>query len=229
MSLVLLTISGPHGTGKTTIVEELQPALGDTTAVIGVPSTSLTWINKQRETNPDFGYDDINRLGMREQMQADLPLILGDLIRQSLLFGLTTLVQPPQGKHVDDVVIIVDRWLADMAAYTLQEITEDNPLALVFNRIKQAQEHIEMAAGSVAALGDLDVRFEHVFVHLEGTEDFQLDEKAQRATTDRIEWEGILRNVWNGYALGRTTHIRTGDRGRRVEQCVRAICTPHQG
>lgn len=229
MSIVLLTLSGAHATGKSTIVEELKQALSDTTAVIGVPSTSLAWINKQRKTNPDFSYDDINRLGMREQMQAELPGTLADLIRQTLVLGLSVLVRPPEDKQVDDVVIIVDRWLADMATYTLQEIHEDGPLALVFGRMRQALENVEMAAGATAALGQMDIRFEHVFVHLEGTEGFEIDEKAQRATTDRLEWEGILGHVWNSYTIGRSTHLRTGDRAGRIEQCVRAIRSPHPG
>lgn len=229
MSISLLTLSGAHATGKSTIVADLKEAVAESTAVIDVPSTSLAWINERRKEHPEFSYDDINRLGLREQMQQDLPSILADLVRQTMLFAMSMLVRPPEDKRVDDVLIIVDRWLADMAAYTIQEITDDQKRSIALRYVQRAYYDLEMMAGGVGALLDQQVKVHHFFVHIEGTEDFQIEEKAQRATTDRLEWEGILSHVWDGYTIGTSNHIRTGDRTGRIEQCLRRLRSTHPG
>lgn len=222
--LHVITLSGAHGTGKSTLVTNLadifrQRGIYHAT----VPSCSTAWFlqNKARAEARDDAdipvtYDDINRLGIRAQMQSELPGVLSVSLRVA--------VEEAIAKDFKDTVVIVDRWFSDILAYTYLEMSEEDAGKLnegIDATYKKTLDDLEAIARKFGG----ECYLTHVFipVHSCGHELLQGKsvDKAHRASGSADAWEAVYAKISRRFTPDqRTIEITSPDRLRRAAEVV---------
>lgn len=216
----LITATGAHGTGKTTVLDDLEDRLSKTTqAVIRVPSVSTVYANQLSEKmGRKLTYDEINALGMREEMQYQLPIYLLSMLRHALRAAVGTLVMAPAtGRKVEIVNILVDRWFSDIAVYNLQENVTN---LQILQEPKRCCDELEEGMRKAIGFLDIEVKVIHFLTTVSASEGFQVDEEKFRANTDPTKWEEILGHVHHTYAIGSSYALQAGSRDERVRECL---------
>lgn len=219
--LILLTFSGAHGTGKTTLVgdvrRELQRRYGRG-VVFTVPSCSSRLFERIQRGSVELpegsevpaSYDEIDELGLRAWFQSSLP--------SQLAFELETVVlearqvRPPKKR----VVALVDRWLPDIYAYTAIEESDARVCNEVLTRCRETHDalrsYLDMVYESVKVIT--------VFVPLAASR-FAIEGQDDkfRATCDRQEFEDQCLRNWTRVvpSLPSLTIASSGRSGRVAE------------
>lgn len=211
----LVTFSGAHSVGKSTLIAKLQESIPSDLAIL--PSCSSEWFKQKQETNPECKtYDDVNRLGLREEMQASLPWILSSLIRKSF-----------EVNFKESLVVLCDRWFSDISAYTISEMG--------FDKFLEQEKNTPNYFGSL--IYDLKTRCEakrqnfymtNVFIPVSSCSHALLrgegPDGKPRATLDQIEWEKNYNAVRYRYTLeGHSLTIQSSSISDRVAEVMRRI------
>lgn len=182
---MLLTISGTHGSGKTTIVNSLMDTLSRQGYYCEhLPSLSKTLQEKLKVVGINK-FDDINTTEARTLFQF---LILGELI-----LSVDRVIQFHQKNSTTKMCIIADRWAADIYGYGTYEdfsfIKEHNretyhawndELARVDKKLKQA------LANAGIALCPVFIKYHN----------FSKQEKASRSTAPPEAVEKHIFDYW---------------------------------
>lgn len=218
-NLILLTFSGAHGTGKTTLASELAAELRKrygAPAVVMAPSCSSMLFERMRAGRlvlPDEApmpatYDDIDTFGLRGWFQKHLP--------SSLAFEVEGAVLRAQERPVKRLFLLVDRWFPDIYAYTHVESSDDKLRAEV---LKLCQD------GNEALMDYLTTRFGqvklgNVYVPLAASKFAIVDQDEKfRATCDPQVWEDVCLENWHRVVpqLPSLNITSTSRRGRVTE------------
>lgn len=209
----VVTLSGAHGTGKTTLAHALQEKCVSLKMPVAIiPSISTRWMDEKSKElvamgePPLAGYDDINKRDFRIEMQVNLPRVLKESV-------VDTVLNMPSDKDQPSV-IIVDRWFGDVEAYTVQEITDPVVLKVCY------EENIKAHSDLIRQLdlAPCNICLHHYITNLSCC-DFVVEEKANRATTSPQEWENIFHECYRPFYREANTHyITVSDLEQRVER-----------
>ena len=219
----IITFSGAHGVGKSTLVDDLKGHVATHPEMSGrvliVPSVSTFWFKRCQEYCRAAGvpipqtYDDINTMGYRETMQSEMPCLLAN----SVLTELNRLM--PMGSGT----IIVDRWFGDIATYTSLEIEPDkaNKMNSLSESIyRDALSNLNRKANGYSG----SIFLTHVFVPVASCTHAlprgQTADKAHRGTQPVDLWESTYARVNVFTEARRTVVLTTADRLQRVEEVV---------
>ncbi len=219
--LDIITFSGAHGVGKSTIVSDLTSSIqksGDT--VLTIPSISTVWFKGYQKFAAENSlpvpqtYDDINRLGIRQMMQMEMPALLAESILSRL---------PP--KLTSDTIILVDRWFSDIMAYTALELPEDVTVDLA----KMSQQVYQRLMDRLTAVSNShngSLYLTHVFVPAASCAHEmprgQTADKAHRGTQPSDQWEQAYARFNTFTEPERTLVLTTSDRVQRVAEITAA-------
>lgn len=223
--LYVLTLSGAHGVGKSTLITNL----GDIFRQRGiyhavVPSCSTAWFLQNRQRAEDRGdvdipttYDDINRLGIRTQMQSELPSLLSGNLRTCIREALS------QGSK--ETVVLIDRWFSDIIAYTHLEMPLEEARKLDEGIEQVYHKTLDDLQGIVAEFGG-ECFLTHVFIptHACGHDlpQGKTSEKSHRASGSAEVWEGVYDRVSRRFTPDqRTQQIASSDRLRRAAEVIK--------
>jgi hypothetical protein len=214
-AIKIITFTGAHGIGKSTMIKDIGMALQNRNIRVDViPSCSQQWFSMHPEVKT---YDDINRLGLRQEMQRQLPEILESLLVSSLM---KIFQNPPMTS-----LILVDRWFADIATYSVIELGAgkaaelDQGIGSCYRRTLDRMRDCESKAG-------IDVYLTHVFTPIASCQ-HELPagitaEKTNRATGSQSAWEVAYDQQGSRFCPAqRTLVISTSDRLQRVEEILR--------
>ena len=189
--LIVVTFSGAHGTGKTTLLGDVQQRCVSKLGrrrVAAAPSVSSMLFERIRQGQVKVPgdevpatYDDLNRLGLRQWFQETLP--------SSLCFDLESATQglARRLRVASPVALLVDRWLSDIYAYALVEAPEG--ASAVAGKCRDSYEMIVSHLTTVFRC----VKILNVFVPLSASQ-FPVEgqEGKFRATCDRDIFEAAL-------------------------------------
>ena len=218
----IITFTGAHGTGKSTLIAGLEEASdqADLGRVRKTPSCSTFWFQKYQQEARSAAreipqtYDDINRLGLRDKMQGELPGDLKDLVLDTFMEAIR------RGLPGEQQLILVDRWFGDIATYTSLEMSEEKAEKYHELNFHFYNELISLLqSGSERFNGE--VYLTHVFIPLaacahampRGNEDGKM-----RATQPAVEWEQVYVHVNRYTPAERTVVISSPDRLCRVAE-----------
>lgn len=222
--LTLVSFSGAHATGKTTLLGDLAGALDDdvdaTTTVAESCSQNLFQrirsggVRLPEGASMPTSYDDLNRLGLRGFFQRALPDALSFEVESAVLREKADLPLKPR------TYVLVDRWFTDILAYTVMESSDpmlhDEVRDLCAARLHDLQTWLLTHADTV--------RIVNVFVPVRASNFKQDGKQAKkfRATGDRALWETVCLKHWRSLIPGRRgiLAISTSDRKRRVAQVL---------
>lgn len=219
--LHLISFSGAHATGKSTLLNDVANGLREypATSVFTVESCSLRLFERIRDgslVTPNGkipkNYDDINRLGLRTFFQRQLPDALAMEVE-------ATLLRAVEDRPLNEsTYVIVDRWFTDIYAYTETEIRLAQTRASVLESCRVSLSSV-LASCLTRALG---FRLINVFVPLHASR-FDADVSAKfRATCDRPRWERTCTSNWQR-VVGPNSEpfvITASDRRERVAQLL---------
>ncbi len=223
--IYIVTFSGPHGAGKTTMMNDFRNVVAMTkqaTADHVLPSISTLWQaaeSKERLAQglePLVRYDDINRLGLRQKMQQELPKFLSTHLMQLVSDAFN---------HGDgpNVVILADRWFGDIAAYTELEREKLEDVAAVETALETEYAQTLDALQALANDNNVAIFMTHVYVPAAACLHFQfvdLHEKANRPTDiSPAAWEAAYVSHGSRFVSNdRRLTIQQGDRVQRVAE-----------
>lgn len=160
---MLITISGTHSSGKSTLSRELGKALSNRgKEVVSIPSLSLGLQTKMKGWGVEK-YDDINALELRPLFQYGM---LGELLETTNRVVQEHLKNP-------DCFIVVDRWLPDIIAYSQCEFPSYAGFQAWFSQMDS------IARLSRARI--IEARIRHIPFYLKYYP-FELQKKESRAT-----------------------------------------------
>lgn len=214
--LYLVTISGAHGTGKSTLADDLRRTLsareGRTCAV--APSCATLLFERMRDGHVEVpggvipqNYDDLNRLGLRWFFQQRLPDVLATAVE------LTAHRLAQDSPHPERAFLVCDRWFPDIYAYTHVESKDTALRADVIERCRSrcddVLDYLQGAAETITML--------NVFVPL-GSSNFPIDPAQAgkfRATCNRDLWENACLGHWKRAAGTRQALFMLTKTGRR--------------
>jgi hypothetical protein len=240
--ITILTLSGAHGVGKSTLITDLKSALADlmegktpdlpidgsfdlssydykSLTQFSVPSCSTAWFQQTQASLKEQGkpypetYNDINLMGFREQMQRELPGILARKL----------IAQVAAAKANGGGVIFVDRWFGDIAAYSKLELSPEQ-----FASVTEAMdEEYNMLMGDLvgqAAGWALNISLSHLYVPVEAcAHEMPLGktaEKSHRGVTPQAEWEEAYAAANHYTHSYRTVVVTAKDRLQRVAEVI---------
>jgi hypothetical protein len=214
----LVSFSGAHSVGKSTLISALSKEIPENELKI-VPSCSSEWFRRKQKTNPECKtYDDVNRLGLREEMQASLPAILSDLLHERFKFCFNEC----PGKNV----ILCDRWFSDISAYTISELGPQKFIDLEerFNKFF----HIMQNLADISRYYGSEFFFTEIFIPVSSCSHALLrgegPDGKPRATLDQIEWEKNYNAVRDRYTFeGHSLTIQSSSVSDRVAEVMRRI------
>lgn len=189
---MIITFSGAHSTGKTTLLNDLCDSLSQRSSVSVVPSVSSHYFDLHfQQTGKRLSYDDINRLYLRHHMQFHLPIYLQNHVAKA-----------HDGQHE---YVLVDRWFADISTYSRIEgiVVEE-----IYRWCRACCDSLKKYVGDRPIL--------HVRTTTAASRDFPIDHKINRGTTNPQEWENTLSELWGDYELGKTHIICSSGRADRI-------------
>lgn len=228
-NLTLVTVSGAHRTGKTTLLGDLEERLSDDKDVkIGVVESCssklferirLGEIELPRDTQIPTEYDDINRYGLRALFQRKLPSSLAFEVESAVA---RVLQDRPIKNHT---VLLIDRWFPDIYAYTEIEAPGKGHAALREEVRGLCQQNFDALMQDIPRHA-LFSRLVSVFVPLSAS-DFKVKDSQKgkfRATCDRAKWEATCIKNWRSVTSAQSksdlTFISSSNRAKRVEEVL---------
>lgn len=213
-SLTLLTFSGAHGTGKTTLSDDVAKRIEIAGIdVIKIPSCSSEQFRRWARKTQVRTYDDINRLGLRVEWQEGL----AGLLRDSVVDALNKI------NPLRPTCLIVDRWFSDIQAYSAMEVADPDELDRLHGICKAMCVSTLAEFYHLAELHYLQMEQCHVIVPIMSA-DFVIDNKENRGTCDRTTWEKhFTRNVGDFGHSHYVHRIVASDRQTRVGEVLRGI------
>lgn len=166
---MLITISGAHKSGKSTLASEVAKHLASKTCRIVhlLPSYSHSLL-EHFEFLGVHCYDDINKLGLRSVFQTLIVAKLFDRAKQIIDLHL----------YNKDTVVITDRWFADAFSYGALELSSEVKEGWIVSLR-------EMNIAVNKAFENFKIK-QHSFV-IEYQEFGVVEEKKSRATLDPVE------------------------------------------
>lgn len=220
--LTVVTFSGAHATGKTTLLGDLVARLEDEndTSIFVAESCSSELFRRIQTGSvrlPDGAqvpktYDDLNRLGLRAFFQRSLPDALSFEVESAVLRAVN------DHPYAARTYVLVDRWFVDILAYTVTESTDEKLHAevrdLCASRLHELQTWMLTHAKTLRVL--------NVFVPVKAS-NFKVSATSKfRATGDRGAWETACLSRWKELIPGRRgmLPLSSSDRKRRVAQIV---------
>lgn len=221
--LFLVTFSGAHATGKTTLIEDTRAVLADRErSVFVVPSCSSTLfariqsgqVRVPTDRRPQ-DYDDLDRLGLRGFFQRQLPDVLASVTLLALLDA------PPVETRT--AYLFVDRWFPDICAYTLVESRDPALRASVSERCLCAHDDLLLTLQSHAQI----VSMLNVFLPVALAPAASTPDKFQ-ATCDREAWERECLANWKKAARERRGLLVVTKKSRtdRVNEVLERLGDP---
>jgi hypothetical protein len=215
----LVTFSGAHSVGKSTLISELSSQLNQDESCDTriIQSCSSEWFKRKQKTNPECKtYDDVNRLGLREEMQASLPHILSELIIGSFTI-----------RYPETSVILCDRWFSDISAYTISELGFDK----FFEQERNTPNYFTSLIDTLrvkSEWGNINFYMTNVFIPVSSCSHALLrgegPDGKPRATLDQIEWEKNYNAVRDRYTFeGHSLTIQSSSISDRVAEVMRRI------
>ena len=182
--LDLITVSGAHGTGKSTLVSALTRAITPDRSCLVIPSMSDALfasvqsgqVKPPRDCRPR-SYADIDEMGIRNWWQRALPGVLTNLVVELL--------------DTKEGVMLVDRWFADIHAFTQIQVQDRLERSLLGQAVAVAASGL-----NVWLRGQFEVRAHHFLIPLASCSHSPGEEKPSRATCDPADWEVLLRYGW---------------------------------
>lgn len=216
--LVVVTFSGAHATGKTTLLSSVAEALrkrhGEM-AVLTTPSFSSTLFARLRSRSlknmptpkPVDTYDDLNRLGIRNWFQLQLP--------ESLSFEVETGLHILRGVPAATQFLLVDRWFPDIYAYTKIECADVNlhwrVKNLCVDRAAQLEAHMRQTHSKARLLS--------VYVPVAACDFKPSGQDGKfRSTADRELFDRLCIEGWGAVSSAPPSlTIAASDLGRRVD------------
>lgn len=211
----LVSFSGAHSVGKSTLISALKKSILKS-EIFTIPSCSSEWFRRKQKTNPECKtYDDVNRLGLREEMQSELPHILYEFVIENFIASRK------------DSIILCDRWFSDIASYTISELGYEK-----YQDIENSSPHYFESLIDVlktkSVLKCIDFYFTEVFIPVSSCSHALLrgegPDGKPRATLDQIEWEKNYNAVRDRYSFeGHTLTIQSSSVSDRVEEVMRRI------
>lgn len=119
--LTIVSMSGAHAVGKTTLVQDLVATLiGQGYSAVPVGSFSASLFNRLCAAHPEIrGYDDIDAQGHRGWFQRNLPEACAAAVERAALSLNCAMRQR---------VLLADRWFPDILAHTMVASPKDAAL-----------------------------------------------------------------------------------------------------
>ena len=199
--LRLITVSGAHATGKTTLVEALCAYLGEMDHPYAVAesmaseafrrvSAGVVLPPEGIETSDLPDYDSIDRAGVRGWFQSLLPGILAEQVKAAAEKASS------QGGQMKPATVIVDRWFVDIHVYTMMSVfggEARRERAEALSVVREAHDTL------VAELtSKFDLYRDHWFIPEESCTFERGDQDGKfRGTCDPTEWSTLFRYVWH--------------------------------
>lgn len=219
----IVTFSGPHGVGKSTIIKDMQISeVAYRPKFFLVPSVSTYWFQGYKSYAAESGlpvpetYEDINRFGIREMMQREMPRVLTLLVIDAV----------NNATRNGNGIVLVDRWFGDIAAYTALELSPEKTEELWVESVKTYKGLMELLIEKANDYrGSLSLT--HIFVPASSCQHEmprgKTAEKAMRGTQPAEEWEAAYAR-FNAFTEDyRTLELTTPDRLLRVAEVFRGI------
>lgn len=223
--LIVVSFSGAHGTGKTTLLSDVRSRIvKKLTAkrVFTTPSVSTRQFERIRDKTINLppghvirptDYESIDKLHLRQWFQELLP--------QSLCFEVELALMGLSERRAmrSPVVLLLDRWFPDIYGYAKVE----NPSG-ARTVVRKCSDGYEMLQAHLTSLATR-VRFVSVFVPLSAS-NFPIEGQAEkfRGTCDRDTLEAACLDGWPQIlpTLPSVT-ISTSDRVGRVAEVMGAV------
>lgn len=221
--ITLVTVSGAHATGKTTLISDLREELSqDPNVHVEVVPSCSSWLFEQLRSGKvqalsrgtPQSYDDIDSMGYRDVFQRTLPDALASLVE---IARTKILADRPLPSHV---YLMVDRWWPDILAYTHIEVKSPTVRGEVEERCRMLKNL--MVSELLEATDRL--RAVHLFVPVSASPFAAVNEKF-RATCGREEFEAMALRLWRP-ACGDRAHfyrVTNSDREQRKTEVLSRI------
>jgi len=248
--LHLVSFTGSHGVGKSTLIRELHKRLnnmgGDVNALI-VPSASSVWFSQQQTQTPELKkYDDLDTLTLpasalvtgvstapiqdvtlRVKMQVELPTVMRGLIADQVSY---VHEHVPATRRGVQTYLLVDRWFVDIMAYTSLKV-QDPVLARDINNEARSQERqlFQWLLHQCITHGH-QLYMTHVLIPAKACDFKAADDKPNRGTDDARSWEFFAdRHVFETMIPSRVMSISRSPLEERVSDVLARIQTPYAG
>ncbi len=223
-NLVLVSFSGAHRTGKSTLIADVREALSSIYGkhtIASTPSFSSELFRRIREgeiKRVPFGarpesYDGLDATGIRPWFQRMLPRALAFEVERAQLKA--------KRAGLGGLILLVDRWFPDINAYTR---LEDVP-----NRGLLERDCATVSEGLRTALSQEHRQYRHVSVFLTTrglpVERIRSDQAGKfRATGSREEFEQHCMDAWEVTEPSPPdVMVQCSDQERRVRLVVEAV------
>lgn len=210
--------------GKSTLVTALKELASNWASPVRctcVPSVSTRWFKGYQEHARQHSlpvpetYDDINRLGLREMMQREMPGILSSTVTQEV----------DRAMALGGGLMLVDRWFGDIATYTAVELDVDRAAVLHAQSVDIHNALID-ALNRRANNYCGSLYLTHVFIPASACQHEMpvgpTADKAHRGTTPTELWEAAYARVNVFTPPKRTLVITAADRHCRVAEVAGA-------
>lgn len=219
----LVTFSGAHGVGKTTLVSDIAASLKQDGSLVSIQeSISTAWFNKEKAQRAQAGlppldtYDDINRLGIREKCQEEMVGFFKNMLLNTVH---NALVELRMFYKQDTIWVLCDRWFSDIYAYTAMECSNDAFVHAQYDLIRQTAPKVIEKCLEACVEERFGFAVTHIIIPLASCSHTAQDTKPNRGTCDPIQWENACRSIFPYVADPEHTFIiASGDRGRRERE-----------
>jgi hypothetical protein len=221
--LHVVTFTGAHGVGKTTLVADIAESLKRAGApVLTQHSISDLWFRAEQSHRVQDGleplttYDDINRLGLREKCQRDLVSVLKNYFLCNI--G-NVLIDLRMFYKAQAAYLLCDRWFSDIFAYTEMECKDPAFVEQQHQQIRQTASQVIEKAMTLAVEDGFGFAVTNVFIPLASCDHIAQDAKPNRGTCDPVQWEVACRRILPFVTIPEHVFIPgVGDRRGRERQ-----------
>lgn len=188
----VVTFSGAHGVGKTTLCDDVTTRLTEAGyPVVKNESISTAWFNRTKADRAKAGlpplscYDDINRLGLRQQCQKELI----DHLWVAVVNGIMDAIDKLNNSKADAAFVMSDRWFCDIYAYTAMECSDQAFVHQQYEIIRPIVSKLYSDAMKRVLGVGMGLAATHVFIPLDSCAHVAQDDKPNRGTCDPVVWQ----------------------------------------
>lgn len=204
---MLITVSGAHGSGKTTLIAAFVKWLDNSNKKhFLIPSYSKTLLEKLRWLGLKK-YDDINSHNLREPFQY---LLVGELLNAIQLIQQIHTTDP-------DTIIVCDRWISDALVYAHLEISEqfEADRILKYNQVLE-----KLASQANEQFLEQKIIVNQFYIDYKP---FSLQEKPSRSTLDPLIFDNLFFELHARFIKTPLIHIDTADIDNRLQFLTKAL------